>query len=205
MPSAAPSTIVDHPTPTRPLPVPSPLTTSSEGFIAGEMAILQAKLKKSFALNIADFHATKHTSTAVTSTVNLQQPNKSTDIHPPTPIVPSQKSEECIAGNMAKLKKWLYRPTVRMNISSRYIRHFIPPIDPHATISEKLKKKRQALLARQHDNAAAKKKKATKRARQLKVQAAEKAKHQATESTNATKRSNQHFQTMILGMLQSMK
>ena len=70
---------------------------------------------------------------------------------------------------------------------------------------EELKQKRQALLARQRDNAAAKKKKATKRARQLKVQAAEKAKHQATESTNATKRSNKHFQTMILGMLQSMK
>ena len=106
MPSAATSNIVDHLTPTWPLPFPSPLTTSSEGFIAGEMAIVQAKLKKSFALNMADFHAMKHMSTAVTSNVNQQQPNKSPDILPPTPIVPSQKSEGCIAGNMAKLKKW---------------------------------------------------------------------------------------------------
>ena len=92
-----------------------------------------------------------------------------------------------------------------MNILSWYIRHYITPIDPHATILEKLKKKRQALLACQRDNAATKKKKATKRARQLEVQAAEKATHQATESMNATKRSNKHFQTMILGMLQSIK
>ena len=85
------TSIVDHPTPTWPLPVPSPLTTSSEGFIAREMAILQTKLKKSFALDMADFHATEHTSTAVTSNANQQQPNKSPDIHPPTPIVPSEK------------------------------------------------------------------------------------------------------------------
>ena len=163
------SNIVDHPTPTRPLPVPSPLTTSSEGFITGEMVILQAKLKKSFALDMADFHATKHTSTAVTSNVNQQQLNKSSYIHPPTSILPSQKSEGCIAGNMAKLKKWLYRPTVRMKISSRYIQNYITPIDPRATLLEELKQKRQVLLAHQRDNAAAKKKKATKRAHQLKV------------------------------------
>ena len=47
------NSIVDHLTPTWPLPVPSPLTTSSEGLIAREMAILQAKLKKSFALSNA--------------------------------------------------------------------------------------------------------------------------------------------------------
>ena len=72
------------------------------------MAVLQTKLKKSFALNMADFHTTEHTSTAVTSNANQQQQNKLPDIHPPTPIVPSQKSEGCIAGNMAKLKTWLY-------------------------------------------------------------------------------------------------
>ena len=145
--SAATSNIVDHPTPTRPLPVPSLLTTSSEGFIAGEMDILQAKLKKSFALDIGDFHAMKHTSTAATSNVNQQKPNKSPDNHPPTPIVPSQ-SEGCITGNMAKLKKWLHQPTVRMNISSRYDQKYITPINPHVTLLEELKQKRQVLLAR---------------------------------------------------------
>ena len=58
MPSAANSNIVNHPTPTQPLTVPSPLTTSSEGFITGEMVILQAKLKKSFALDMADIVCT---------------------------------------------------------------------------------------------------------------------------------------------------
>ena len=90
------TSIVDHLTPTWPLPVPSPLTTSSEGFIAREMAILQAKLKKSFALDMADFHAMEHTSTAVTSNANQQQPNKLPDICPPTPIVPSQKSRDVL-------------------------------------------------------------------------------------------------------------
>ena len=92
-----------------------------------------------------------------------------------------------------------------MNISSWYVQNYITPINPCVTLLEELKQKRQALLARQRDNATAKKKKATKRARQLKVQPAEKAKRQATESMNLTKCSNKHFQTMILGMLQSMK
>ena len=50
-----------------------------------------------------------------------------------------------------------------------------------------------------------KKKKANEGARQLKVQAAEKTKHQATESTNEKKRYKENFQAMILGMLKSMK
>ena len=61
---------LNHLIPTRPLTVPSLLTTSNEGFIAGEMAIPQAKLKKSFALNMTDFHAMKHMSTAANSNVN---------------------------------------------------------------------------------------------------------------------------------------
>ena len=51
------------------------MATSSEGLITGEMAIIQIKLKKLFALDMADFHAMKHTSTAATSDVN-QQKNK---------------------------------------------------------------------------------------------------------------------------------
>ena len=70
MRSAANSNNVNHLTTTRPPTVPSPMAISSEGFIAGEMAILQAKLKKLFALDMADFHATKYTSTAVTSNIN---------------------------------------------------------------------------------------------------------------------------------------
>ena len=73
MPSAANSNIVNHPIPTQPLTVPSPLTTSSEGLIARVMAILQAKLKKLFALDMADFHATKHMPTAVTSNVKKKK------------------------------------------------------------------------------------------------------------------------------------
>ena len=83
MPSAANSNIVNHPTTTRPPAVHSLMATSSEGFITGKMAILQAKLKKSFALDMTDFHATRHTSTAVTSNVHQLKPTKTTVTHPP--------------------------------------------------------------------------------------------------------------------------
>ena len=52
IPSTVNSDNVNHPTTNQPLTVPSPLTTSSEGSITGQMAILQAKLKKLFALDM---------------------------------------------------------------------------------------------------------------------------------------------------------
>ena len=87
------------------------MVTSSEGFIAGEMDIIQAKLKKLFALDMADFQATKQSNTSSAShyIVNHLKTNQPTVTSPPTPIVcsPRVKSEGFIAGEMAKLKKLL--------------------------------------------------------------------------------------------------
>ena len=50
---------MNHPKINQYLAVPSMMEIISEGFISGEMDILQSKLKKLFALDVADFQTTK--------------------------------------------------------------------------------------------------------------------------------------------------
>ena len=70
------------------------------------MDVLQATLKKeTFALDMGDFHATKHASSAASSIVHHQKPNKLNINFPPTPIDSSQKCEGCIEAKISNLKK----------------------------------------------------------------------------------------------------
>ena len=71
------------------------MVASSEVFIAEEMTIIQAKLKKLFALDMADFQATKQwsKSSSVQSIMNHPKTNQPTVNFSPTPITPFLKIE----------------------------------------------------------------------------------------------------------------
>ena len=81
------------------------MVTSSEGFIAGEMGFLQAKLKKLFALDITDFAATKKSNLSeIDSIVNHPKKKNQLIVISPTTQIDPFLSEEFIEGEMAKMK-----------------------------------------------------------------------------------------------------
>ena len=152
-----------HPTTTQPPPAPSLTVTSSEDFITEQLAVLKANLKKHFPQDMADSHATKHTSSAAKS--NTIHPKLDcTDKIPPTPIAPSKQRAGCTVDKMEKLKKSLKR-LVRTNcISTRhFLQTYVTPIVHRLSILEELKQKRRKILARQRKSAVTKKKKPTKK------------------------------------------
>ena len=117
LPPSATNSHVTRLTRTQPPTVPSPTVTSSEDFIAKQLAVLQANLKKHFPQDKAAFHATntKHTSSAAKSNTNHPKIDNCTDKLPPTPINPSKQHAGCTADKMDKLKKSLKQRPVRTN------------------------------------------------------------------------------------------
>ena len=74
MSATANSNNLNHPN--RLMTVPSLVVTSNEGLISEEKAILQAKMKDMFALDIVDFQAIKQSNmSAMHSIVNHLNPN----------------------------------------------------------------------------------------------------------------------------------
>ena len=157
-------------TTTQPPTAPSPTVTSSEEFIAKQLAVLQANLKKHFPQDMADSHATKHTSSAAKS--NTIHPKLDcTDKIPPTPIAPSKQRAGCTTDKMAKLKKLLKQPVRTNQISTRhFVQTYVTLIVHCMLILEELKQKRREILACQRKNAVTKKKKPTKKPKTQKQQ-----------------------------------
>ena len=100
LPSAANSINMNRPTTTQPPDAPSPMVTSSEEFMAKELAVLQANLKKAFLQDMAAFQYTKHSSS--TAKFNEHHPRISNcNVKlPPTPIAPSKQRAGCTTGKM---------------------------------------------------------------------------------------------------------
>lgn len=56
--------------------VPSPMVKNSEGFIVGEMAILQAKMEKLFPIDMADFQTMKQSNTSAKISFVIDKVNR---------------------------------------------------------------------------------------------------------------------------------